>query len=141
LRAIPTYCCYLQGQIRLDDLSAALIVELPSFEVPIIYEETLYPTPQQGASGAVTPLDLAEHRRRRIEHERKGEIVQFDALELVQFLEYENEHDNPVEDKYRVSMWHETVLARLFRLLHIMLTLLLADTCARPFARNGGPCS
>lgn len=67
-----------------------------------MHEESFYPTPQQGASGAVTPLDLALYRK-----EKKKMLLlpttdaAFDPLQLVSFLDYENEHDNPVEDKYR----------------------------------------
>ena len=47
-------------------------------------------------------MDLAEYRR-RTEQEGQEEDEVFDGLALVQFLDYENENDHPVEDKYRVS--------------------------------------
>lgn len=85
-----------------DRLHAFLVVELPVFDIPIMHEETFYPIPQQGASGAVTPLDLAVYRKQRMENNKEAEDAKsFDPLELVTFLDYEDEHDNPVEDKYR----------------------------------------
>jgi hypothetical protein len=68
-----------------------------------VYEETFYPLTQQGACGGVAPIELAEYRRHVKQKEDAGEAVEFDALQLVSFLDYENECDNPVEDKYRVS--------------------------------------
>jgi Phosphoinositide 3-kinase family, accessory domain (PIK domain) len=67
-----------------------------------MHEEAFYPTPLQGASGAVSPLDLTlfrkeQTRSRQTEPGAEG----FDPLQLLGFLDYENEHDNPVEDKYR----------------------------------------
>ena len=70
-----------------------LIVELPTFDVPIMHEETFYPGPQDGATGSIQPLDLALYR--------KTDTNSFHPLQLVPFLDYENENDNPVEDKYR----------------------------------------
>ena len=78
----------------LDEAEPHLVLRLPHFELPVLFEETFYPTPLQGASGGVTPLDLALHRQ-------KPPSDEFDPLDLVQFLDYENEDDNPVEDKYR----------------------------------------
>lgn len=87
----------------IDDTSlATLIVELPTFDIPILYEETFYPVPQNGASGAVTPLDLAVHRKQAV----VGDGI--DPLSLVSFLEYEHENDNPVEDKYR-TLAHDLI--------------------------------
>jgi phosphatidylinositol 3-kinase len=65
-----------------------------------MHEESFYPTPQQGASGAVTPLDLALYRKQQSKAGPRDPAA-FDPLQLVSFLDYENEHDNPVEDKYR----------------------------------------
>lgn len=64
-----------------------------------MHEETFYPTPQNGASGAVTPLDLAVYHKQKASG--KHDPSKIDPLEFVQYLDYENEHDNPVEDKYR----------------------------------------
>ena len=75
---------------------AFLIVELPVFEVPVMHEETFYPVPQQGPSGSITPLDLSLFKKKT---ENNG--APFHPLKLVPFLDYENENDNPVEDKYR----------------------------------------
>jgi phosphatidylinositol 3-kinase len=72
-----------------------MIVELPVFDIPIMHEETFYAVPQQGASGSVTPLDLSVYRKQAKSKDS------FDPLQLVPFLDYENEHDNPYEDKYR----------------------------------------
>lgn len=86
-----------------DDQTAGWIVlDLPTFEIPILHEETFYPTPSQGACGTVAPLDLVVHRKRGrpiINHPSLAE--EHDPLDLVDFLDYENEEDNPVEDKYR----------------------------------------
>lgn len=69
-----------------------LIVEFPTFDIPIMHEETFYPT-HDGAVGLVTPLDLAVYRKQPADPNH--------PLALVQFLDYETEDDNPVEDKYR----------------------------------------
>jgi phosphatidylinositol 3-kinase len=82
----------------LDDRRASLIIELPVFDIPIMHEETFYPTPTHGASGAVAPIDLASYRKKV---EQRPDDNTFDPLQLVPFLDYENESDNPVEDKYR----------------------------------------
>jgi phosphatidylinositol 3-kinase len=68
-----------------------------------MHEESFYPTPQQGASGAVTPLDLALYQKQKASASSSKGVgdAPFDPLQLVTFLDYENEHDNPVEDKYR----------------------------------------
>jgi phosphatidylinositol 3-kinase len=91
-----------------DELQASLIVELPTFDIPILFEETFYPVPSNGASGAVTPLDLVLHQK----HESRSTDVfdpdHFDPLQLVTILEYENENDNPVEDKYR-TLAHDVI--------------------------------
>lgn len=83
--------------LLLDERTAPsyLILELPVFEVPIMYEETIYP-PLSGACGTVTPLDLALYRKKEQTRETSKT-----ALQLVPYLDYGNELDNPVEDKYR----------------------------------------
>ena len=83
-----------------------LIVELPRslFDIPIMHEETFYNTPTEGASGVVTPLDMAVYRKRKAAASSGVGVPgqpSFDILDLVPFLDYENENDNPVEDKYR----------------------------------------
>jgi len=79
-----------------------IVLDLPTFEIPILHEETFYPTPSQGACGTVAPLDLVVHRKRGrpiVNHPSLAE--EHNPLDLVAFLDYENEEDNPVEDKYR----------------------------------------
>jgi Phosphatidylinositol 3- and 4-kinase/Phosphoinositide 3-kinase family, accessory domain (PIK domain) len=83
-----------------------IIVELPVNDIPILFEEFFYPTPTTGASGGVSPLDMATYHKRRSEammaNTNSNDSAGWsDALDLVQFLDYENENDNPVEDKYR----------------------------------------
>jgi hypothetical protein len=95
--------------------SAYLLVEIPSFDVPVVHEETFYPTPQQGPSGSVTPLDVALYQREQ-QQQQKGqnnnnnstqqqqsslEPPPFHPLSAVPFLDYENENDSPIDDKYR----------------------------------------
>ena len=99
---------------------AYLLVEIPSFDVPVLHEETFYPTPQQGPSGSVTPLDMALYQReqqqneqsssgssnsnnnkRSIQQQRGPEAPPFHPLSAVPFLDYENENDSPIDDKYR----------------------------------------
>ena len=98
--------------------SAYLLVEIPSFDVPVVHEETFYPTPQQGPSGSVTPLDMALYQREQ-QQQQKGqnnsnsnstqqqqqqsglEPPPFHPLSAVPFLDYENENDSPIDDKYR----------------------------------------
>lgn len=63
-----------------------------------MHEETFYPAPQNGPSGSVTPLDLALYKHKIASNKS---LVPFDPLQTVPFLDYENENDNPVEDKYR----------------------------------------
>lgn len=91
-----------------DELEASLIVELPVFDIPILFEETFYPVPSNGASGAITPLDLVLHSK----HDGRSNDVfdpeHFDPLHLVTVLEYENENDNPVEEKYR-TLAHDVI--------------------------------
>lgn len=82
-----------------DNSLAYLIVELPVFEVPVMHEETFYPVPQHGPSGSVTPLDLALYKQKVASNQPRAA---FDPLQTVPFLDYENENDNPVEDKYRI---------------------------------------
>jgi len=94
--------------------SAYLLIEIPSFEVPVVHEETFYPTPQQGPSGSVTPLDVAlyqQQQQQQKEQNSESSTTQQDQLELepppfhplsaVPFLDYENENDSPIDDKYR----------------------------------------
>jgi phosphatidylinositol 3-kinase len=98
---------------------AYLVIELPTFEVPVIHEETFYPTPQQGPSGSVTPLDLALYRQKRADAAKTkmdnsknstssaakstnlASPPSFHPLEMISFLDYEDENDNPIDDKYR----------------------------------------
>ncbi len=98
--------------------SAYLLVEIPSFEVPVVHEETFYPTPQQGPCGSVTPLDVAlyqreqqQQRQQQNEQSNDSSITRQEQIELepppfhplsaVPFLDYENENDSPIDDKYR----------------------------------------
>jgi Phosphoinositide 3-kinase family, accessory domain (PIK domain) len=82
--------------------AGCIIVELPVYDIPILFEEFFYPTPTTGASGGVSPLDMAAYHKRRSDAAMaKTNANDMDALDLVQFLDYENENDNPVEDKYR----------------------------------------
>jgi Phosphoinositide 3-kinase family, accessory domain (PIK domain) len=82
-----------------DTTPSYLIFELPDFDIPILHEESFYPVPQHGASGAVTPLDLAVSKKQsRLESDT---AQNFDPLQLVPILDYENEEDNPYDDKYR----------------------------------------
>lgn len=75
-----------------------LIIDFPVYDVPVIHEETFYPVPQNGPSGAVTPLDLAIYEKKRA---HSSGPPPFNTLQAVPFLDYEDENDNPVEDKYR----------------------------------------
>jgi phosphatidylinositol 3-kinase len=93
---------FQKSPLLTEEAQAFLIIELPVFDIPIMHEEAFYPTPPLGASGAVTPLDLALYHKQKSAAKKAGEPVHFDPLELIPFLEYENEHDNPVEEKYRV---------------------------------------
>jgi hypothetical protein len=81
--------------------SAYLLVEIPSFDVPVLHEETFYPTPQQGPSGSVTPLDMALYQREQQRQQSGLEPPPFHSLSAVPFLDYENENDSPIDDKYR----------------------------------------
>jgi len=74
-----------------DDAPPILLLEMPFFDVPVLHEETFYPTPLDGACGGVTALELALARKQ----------VEETHLSLVPFLDYESEQNNPVEDKYR----------------------------------------
>lgn len=87
--------------MALEDASSALVIELPVFDIPIVHEEVLYPLTRDGTSGAVTPLDLSLYRKQVESKKLYEEPYHFDPLQLVPFLDYENERDNPVEDKYR----------------------------------------
>lgn len=84
-----------------ENADAHLMFEMPVFDIPIMHEETFYPTPQQGASGAATPLDVAVYRKSSTASKFCDDPKLFNPLQLVSFVDYENEHDNPVEDKYR----------------------------------------
>lgn len=53
---------------------------------------------QQGPSGSTTALDLALFQQKA---HTSGARSRFDPLASIPFLDYENENDNPVEDKYR----------------------------------------
>jgi phosphatidylinositol 3-kinase len=88
-----------QDPSLLYDERAWLVVELPVFDIPILYEETFYPIPQHGVCGVVSPVDLAAYRKRTDLYGDSKAV--FDPMQLVLFLDYENESDNPVEDKYR----------------------------------------
>jgi hypothetical protein len=82
-----------------ERVSACIIVELPTFEVPIIHEETHYPLPAEAASGPVTALSVAQYRKTV---QQNGAVnSSTEHMALVPFLDYESELDNPVEDKYR----------------------------------------
>lgn len=87
----------------LDSSCASLIIELPVFDIPILHEETFYPIPQHGACGAVSPVELSAFRKRIAStgNNLQSDSNFFDPLQLIPFLDYENENDNPVEDKYR----------------------------------------
>ena len=76
-------------------------MELPQFDVPIMHEETTYPTSNQGTSGTVTPLQFSLYQQ-----QKPSRSTDFNSLEMIPFLDYENERDNPVEDKYR-TMAHD----------------------------------
>jgi phosphatidylinositol 3-kinase len=78
-------------------------VELPVFDIPILHEESYYPIPQHGACGAVAPVELAAYRKKAAQQQvhLPDDTNVFHPLQLVSFLDYENENDNPVEDKYR----------------------------------------
>jgi len=100
-----------QYPLPADEPRAFLIVEFPHFEIPIMHEEAFYPTPHQGgASGGVTPMDLAVYRKQQQQASKKKKAMsaeyaavlsEFDPMQVVPFLDYEDEADNPVEDKYR----------------------------------------
>lgn len=83
----------------LEEVGASLIVELPVFDIPIMHEETFYPLPQNGTCGIVAPVDLASYRKKIANGQLESNS--FHPLQLVPFLDYENEADNPVEEKYR----------------------------------------
>ena len=106
------HCVKILANMKMEDESrrnlyetdlGALILEVPSFDVPVMHEETFYNTPTEGASGCVTPLDMAMHRKKRLSNlaQSISNSSTLDPLDLVEFLDYENENDNPVEDKYR----------------------------------------
>jgi len=76
---------------------AEVILEMPAFSVPVVYEEAFYPVPNQGTSGIISPAELSLSRKDRS-----------NPMSLVHILEYENESDNPVEDKYR-TLAHDLI--------------------------------
>ena len=82
---------------RIDESPWYLIVELPVFDVPVMHEESFYPIPQQAASGPVSALDLSLYRKSGAVNDTN----RFHPLQLVNYVDYENEMDNPAEDKYR----------------------------------------
>lgn len=84
--------------------SAYLFVEMPTFDLPIMHEETFYQLSQQGSSGPVAPIDLVTFRKSRQEAnglEQTEGPQSFRGLDMITFLDFENEDDNPYEDKYR----------------------------------------
>ena len=84
-----------------EESPAFLVLELPNFDVPVMHEETFYPVPQNGPSGSVTPLDLALYKQKLASATPTTTMPPFDNLQAIPFLDYEDENDNPVEDKYR----------------------------------------
>jgi phosphatidylinositol 3-kinase len=96
----PTHALALQALVFLEEMPPSLVVELPTFDIPILYEETFYPMPQQSVCGGITPLDLTLYRKQQAKLPNDNPS-HFDPMQLVPFLDYEDEHDNPVEDKYR----------------------------------------
>lgn len=58
-----TYASHLSSPEYSLNTNSYLIVELPIFNLPVVYEEQFYPHNLQGASGSVTALDLALHKR------------------------------------------------------------------------------
>lgn len=88
---------------------ASLIVELPTFDIPILHEETFYQPVQNGASGAVTPLDLSLYHKEQAERKSgRTEQQELNSLQFVPFLDFEHQNDNPVEDKYR-ALAHDLI--------------------------------
>jgi hypothetical protein len=59
---------------------------------------SFYPVSQHGPSGSVTALDLALFQQKM---SSSGAVSHFHPLQSIPFLDYEDENDNPVEDKYR----------------------------------------
>ncbi|VEU44430.1 unnamed protein product [Pseudo-nitzschia multistriata] len=90
-----------------DPPPAWLVVEIPSFDVPVVHEETFYPVPRHGPSGSVHPSEVAEHKQQQRERQHapppttSHEPPPFHPLGAVPFLDYENENDSPTDDKYR----------------------------------------
>ena len=70
----------------------------PSFSEEIRPQQTFYPLSLNGPSGAVTPLDLALYKKKFV---TSPGHVPFHILQTIPFLDYADENDNPVEDKYR----------------------------------------
>lgn len=54
-----------------------------------------------GPSGGVTPLDLALYKKKKVAATNTTAPTSFHTLQTIPFLDYGDENDNPVEDKYR----------------------------------------
>lgn len=98
---MPSQTYHEEG--RLATPPAHLIIELPDFNIPIVYEETPYPPLAHGASGTVTAYDVSLYRRQRTKAKGAAKDEYDAGISLAQVLDYENTNDahNPVEDKYR----------------------------------------
>ena len=82
----------------LSERSAEALL-FPSFSEEIRpLQQTFYPLSLNGPSGAVTPLDLALYKKKVV---ASPGHVPFHILQTIPFLDYADENDNPVEDKYR----------------------------------------
>ena len=97
--------------------SMFLIVELPTFVIPVVFEENLYSVNNRGhhgASGSVTALDLSLYKHRKSYMSsvlsatsslisntiQDGQEMGRHSLGLIHILDPENEDNNPVEEKY-----------------------------------------
>ena len=130
------YPPYHVPHTSLPTTKAYLVLELPSCELPILYEENLYNSAVHGASGSVQALELSlyHHEKQRIlssssknnKNEDHATNYEYDeplflpmpnplhpqdelpklGLGLVQVLDQESPNDNPVEDKYRTLQHH-----------------------------------
>ena len=136
--------------------SMFLIIELPSFGIPIVFEESLYPLNQyglHGASGSVTALDLSIYKHRSsymssilsatasLNNEKTSSIhpeqdLGHLSLGLVQILDPENEDDNPYEDKYSKYIIHDVLFSHKMTKFHIFRR----NTCPRSSSRSGRSC-
>ena len=56
---------------------------------------------QHGPSGTVTALDMALYQQKMSSSSSTTTAPSFHPLQAIPFLDYEQESDNPVEDKYR----------------------------------------